>query len=38
VSLRQYRLHLIYWLLAPLKLARRWRRRRSGWIAADGER
>jgi hypothetical protein len=35
VSLRQCRLRLIYLLLAPLALARRCRRRRSGWIAAD---
>jgi hypothetical protein len=30
------RLSLIYLLLAPMALLRRLRRRRSGWIKADG--
>jgi hypothetical protein len=38
VSLRQWRLRLIYLLLAPLALARRCRHRRSGWIIADRDR
>jgi hypothetical protein len=38
VSLRDWRLRLIYLLLAPLALARRWRRRQPGWIAAKPER
>jgi len=34
MSLRQFRLRLIFLLLAPLALARRFRRRRTGWIDA----
>jgi len=32
---RQLRLSLIFWLLAPVALVRRLRRRRSGWIASN---
>jgi hypothetical protein len=34
MSLRRFRLRLIFLLLAPLALARRFRRRRTGWIEA----
>jgi hypothetical protein len=35
MSARQFRLSLIFWLLAPVALVRRLRRRRSGWVPAD---
>jgi hypothetical protein len=35
MSARQFRLSLIFWLLAPVALLRRLRPRRSGWIAAE---
>jgi hypothetical protein len=36
MSLRDLRLSLIFWLLAPAALLRRLRRgRRSGWVEAD---
>jgi hypothetical protein len=38
VSFRRFRLALIFWLLAPVALMRRLRRRPSGWIAAPRER
>jgi hypothetical protein len=35
MSARQFRLSVIFWLLAPVALLRRLRRRRSGWVAAE---
>jgi len=34
----RFRLSLIFWLLAPIALMRRLRRRRSGWIEAERDR
>jgi hypothetical protein len=34
MSVRQLRLSVIFWLLAPVALVRRLKRRRSGWVAA----
>jgi hypothetical protein len=36
MSARHFRLSVIFWLLAPVALVRRLRRRRSGWVAAAG--
>jgi hypothetical protein len=35
MSVRQLRLLVIFWLLAPVALVRRLKRRRSGWVAAE---
>jgi hypothetical protein len=37
-AMRRRRIWLIFWLLAPLALARRLRRRRPGWVEAGGRR
>jgi hypothetical protein len=37
MSVRQLRLSLIFWLLAPVALVRRLRRRRSGWIGTEAK-
>jgi hypothetical protein len=34
---RNLRLSLIFWLLAPVALLRRFRRRRSGWVSAEAK-
>jgi hypothetical protein len=38
MPLWRFRLSLIFWLLAPIALMRRIRRRRSGWVEARRER
>jgi hypothetical protein len=38
MSVRRFRLSLIFWLLAPIALVRRLRRRPSGWVDAPGGR
>jgi hypothetical protein len=35
MPVRQFRLSIIFWLLAPVALMRRLKRRRSGWVAAE---
>jgi hypothetical protein len=37
MSVRQLRLSVIFWLLAPVALVRRLKRRRSGWVAAEAK-
>jgi hypothetical protein len=37
-SRSSFRLSLIYWLLAPLAMLRRIRRRPSGWVEANERR
>jgi hypothetical protein len=37
MSVRQLRLSVIFWLLAPVALARRLKRRRSAWVAAPAK-
>jgi hypothetical protein len=38
MSARRFRLSLIFWMLAPIALVRRFRRRPSGWIETRRER
>jgi hypothetical protein len=35
---RRFRMSLIFWLLAPIALTRRFRHRPSGWVEAGRER